>query len=77
MHGGDPLRTRRSRRKKKSGFIGNRRDSPEYLAIKRKAKLISPYIWRSATVNSKEPKLVLFVSFVDQKLRLSKYDEKS
>jgi hypothetical protein len=36
-------------------FIGNRRDSPEHLAVKRKAKLISPYIWRSVTVNPKEP----------------------
>jgi hypothetical protein len=40
----------------KKRFIGNRRDSPEHLAVKRKAKLISPYIWRSVTVNPKEPK---------------------
>jgi hypothetical protein len=39
-------------------FIGNRRDSPEHLAVKRKAKLISPYIWRSVTANPKEPKLI-------------------
>jgi hypothetical protein len=36
-------------------FIGNRRDSLEHLAVKRKAKLISPYIWRDATANPKEP----------------------
>jgi hypothetical protein len=38
-------------------FIGNRRDSLEHLAVKRKAKLISPYIWRDATANPKEPLL--------------------
>jgi hypothetical protein len=40
---------------KKMRFIGNRRDSPAHLAVKRKAKLISPYIWRSVTANPKEP----------------------
>jgi hypothetical protein len=41
-------------------FIGNRRDSLEHLAVKRKAKLISPYIWRSVTANPKEPQ-ILFI----------------
>jgi hypothetical protein len=41
-------------------FIGKRRDSLEHLAVKRKAKLISPYIWRDATANPKEPNLFDF-----------------
>ena len=36
-------------------FIGNRRDQPPYLAVRRNAKLISHYIWRYVTANPREP----------------------
>ncbi len=61
------LEIRRKMISKKFGLFGMFRDASPYLATRRKAELIPPYIWRIATPIPNEPKFVTFVSLVVRK----------